>query len=204
MNKMTLIAAIMIALISTTYAEKTGKEAYEVSCLACHGANGAGGKESGQGPNLTILKEDYFRKQFKNIRDGKRKGPGTINMNKHLDEVAKLSAPELEKAVKYALELPEAKAIHNDKGNVDSGRLKYTMCGTCHGPKADGYVNPAIPAPRLKGQPNWYIVDSLKNFKVGHRGTEDAMAMQMKAMTMTLPTEKDYEDVAAYIKSLEK
>ena len=82
--------------------------------------------------------------------------------------------------------------------------MKYALCGSCHGPQGKGYINPAIPAPRLTGQPDWYIVDSLKNFKIGHRGTEDPPAMQMKAMSMTLPTEKDYADVAAFIKSLAK
>jgi cytochrome c553 len=204
MKNIALTLFVLTALAITAQAEKSGKEAYTVSCLACHGANGAGGKQSGQGPNLTTLKEEYFRKQFKNIRDGKRKGPGTVNMNKHLNEVAKLTDSEIEAAIKYTLALPEAKPIHANVGNVDAGRMKYAICGSCHGPKGKGYLNPAVPAPRLTGQPDWYIVDSLKNFKIGHRGSEDPMAMQMKAMTMTLPTEKDYADVAAYIKSLSK
>jgi cytochrome c553 len=204
MKKFIFSVTAALALTFTAQAEKTGKEAYEVSCKSCHGDNGAGGIESGQGPNLTVLKEDYFRKQFKNIREGKRKGPGTVNMNKFLDEQAKLTDAELELAIKYALELPKAAPKHKNIGDVDLGRMKYAICGTCHGPKAEGYLNPAVPAPGLVGQPDWYIVDSLNNFKIGHRGSEDPMAMQMKAMTMTLPTEKDFQDVAAFIRSLEK
>ena len=72
---MKLLSVLSFFLISPfLLAEKSGKEAYEISCKACHGDNGGGGKDHLQGPNLTILKDVYAKEQFKLILDGKRKG----------------------------------------------------------------------------------------------------------------------------------
>jgi uncharacterized protein len=197
-------AFVMIALIAITlpvFAEKTGKEAYELSCKACHGDNGAGGKDFGQGPNLTILKEEYVKAQFKVIREGKRKGPGTVNMLKTLKD-SKLSEKEIQAALVYAIALPEAKSNHKGIGDKNLGMGKYMICATCHGQKGEGYINAAIPAPRLAGQADFYIVDQVKSFKAGHRGNDTPGGMQMKAMSNILVTEADMKNVAAYIKSL--
>jgi hypothetical protein len=43
----------------------------------------------------------------------------------------------------------------------------------------------------------------LKSFKAGHRGNDTPGGMQMKAMSMTLATEEDMKNVAAYIRSFE-
>ncbi len=204
MNKLVLIALTSIFATSLTMAEKTPKEAYNASCLECHGADGAGGKQSGEGPNLTALKDKYATEQFVAIRTGKRKGEGTKKMNEFLKTTAKLTEAELASALKYALELPEAAPRHVKAGDAAAGKGSYALCGTCHGPKGEGYINPAVPAPRLTGQPNWYIVDQVKNFKAGHRGNDTPGGMQMKAMSMTLPTEDAMKNVAAYISTLKK
>ena len=205
MLKKSITLACSVMLIGAfAQAEKSGKEAYAASCMSCHGENGAGGKESGTGPNLTILKDDYATKQFKLIRDGKRVGEGSKKMNEFLDKEAKLSAAELEAALKYALELPEAAPNHAKIGNAAAGTASYALCGTCHGQKGEGYVNPAVPAPRLAGQADWYIVDSLKAFKAKHRGSGDPLGMQMQAMSMTVPTDEAAANVAAYIATLKK
>jgi uncharacterized protein len=195
----TLIAIFAIAL--PAFAEKSGKEAYELSCKACHGDNGAGGKDFGQGPNLTILKPEYAKAQFKAILDGKRKGPGTVNMLKTLKD-SKLSEKEIQAAMEYAIKLPKAKSNHKNIGDAKIGKTKFLLCATCHGQKGEGYVNPAIPAPRIAGQADFYIVDQIKSFKAGHRGNDTPGGMQMKAMSGMLVTENDMKNVAAYLKSL--
>ena len=194
----------VIAFTVTAYAEKDGKAAYDISCKACHGENGAGGKDFGQGPNLTILKDDYAKAQFKAILDGKRKGPGTVTMLKALKD-SKLSDKEIQKALEYALKLKEAKPTHKGGfGDATQGQARYALCATCHGQKGEGNVNPAIPAPRLAGQPDFYIFDSIKSFKAGHRGNDTPLGMQMKGMSMTLATDADIKNVAAYIRKLGK
>ncbi|MCM8536317.1 MAG: PA14 domain-containing protein [Lentisphaeraceae bacterium] len=202
MRKVSLALMVYVLFVLPAFAEKSGKEAYELSCLKCHGANGAGGKDHLQGPNITILKKDYFMAQFKAIRDGVRKGPGTVNMLKVLAE-SKLSEKEIMAAADYAAKLPEARANHKKFGDAKKGKAKYVVCLHCHGDKAQGYTNPALPAPRLVGQSDFYIVDMLKSFKAGHRGNDTPGGMQMKAMSMTLATDDDMKDVAAYIRSFE-
>ena len=203
MGKTSVMLIALLLCICSAYAEKSGKEAYKLSCVQCHGENGAGGKEFLQGPNLTILKDEYFKEQFKAILDGKRKGPGTVNMLKILKE-SKLTDKEIQAAAEYAMKLPRAGANHMKFGNVKKGKEKYsTMCIHCHGAKAEGYTNPALPAPRLAGQSDFYIVDQIKAFKSGHRDTGTPANQQMKAMSNLLVTEDDMKNVAAYIRSLD-
>ena len=80
MLKINHILILLLICSLSLYAEKSGKEAYKLSCVQCHGENGAGGAKHLEGPNLTILKDAYFKEQFKAFLDGKRKGPGTVNM----------------------------------------------------------------------------------------------------------------------------
>jgi cytochrome c553 len=201
MKKLFILAFVLLTTVSLM-AEKSGKEAYDLSCKACHGDNGAGGKDFGQGPNLTILKKEYIEAQFKVIRDGKRKGPGTVNMLKVLKE-SKLTEKEIQSALAYAIKLPKAKSNHKKIGDKVKGKAKYAVCGTCHGPDGAGYFNPGIAAPRIAGQADFYIVDMLKSFKAGHRGMDTAGGFQMRAMAnAVLGSEEDMINVAAYIRSL--
>lgn len=203
MGKISVMLLALLLCICSAYAEKSGKEAYKLSCVQCHGENGAGGKEFLQGPNLTILKDKYFKEQFKAILDGERKGPGTVNMLKILKE-SKLSDKEIQAAADYAMKLPRAGANHMKFGDAKKGKAKYsTMCIHCHGAKAEGYSNPALPAPRLAGQSDFYIVDQIKAYKAGHRDTGTPANQQMKAMSNLLVTEDDMKNVAAYIRTLD-
>jgi len=58
-----------------------------------------------------------------------------------------------------------------------------------------------MPAPRLAGQADFYIVEQLKNFKNGHRGNGTSPSeIQMKGMASYLENEKVMKDIAAYIR----
>jgi cytochrome c553 len=197
-----VIASVMLTL--SLSAQKNGKQAYEASCKACHGDNGAGVKDPKlSGPNLTILKDKFAKEQFKLITSGKRKGPGVENMMKVLKE-SKLSDKELQSALDYALKLKEAPSFHTGGGEPKKGKAKYsTICLHCHGQNAKGYSNPALPAPRLAGQSDTYIFNQIKGYKAGHRDGDSPASQQMKAMSMTLATDKDIMDVAAYIRTLD-
>ena len=213
------------------YPEITGKVVYESTCKACHGENGEGGTQTGNGPNLTILDEEYFRKHYTMIMEGKRsrtdnaegKIDGAKNMKDTLEKAIipadytpekdkKFTAEHYELAIKYVLSLPEASSKHATEadtaaygGDAAAGKLKYAICATCHGPNGEGgKFNPTAPAPRIAGQADWYVIHQVKNFKENVRGNDpsDVPAMQMKAMSMTLATDKDIKDVAAYIKTL--
>ena len=87
-------------------------------------------------------------------------------------------------------------------GSAAAGKALYATCAACHGSNGDG--NLAVNAPRLGGQPAWYLERQLRLFKVGARGTheKDTFGKVMAPMAAALPDDKAFADVAAYIASL--
>ncbi len=78
----------------------------------------------------------------------------------------------------------------------------YAPCASCHG--SDGEGNQKLGAPRLAGQPGWYIERQLRNWRDGIRGThsEDIYGMQMRPMAMTLVKDADLRRVVKFISTL--
>ena len=87
-------------------------------------------------------------------------------------------------------------------GNPENGKAKYKVCIACHGENGGG--NKIANAPRIAGQFSWYIKRQLYNFKNGVRGSHlnDITGMQMRTMALSLNNEQDFEDVVAYIETL--
>jgi cytochrome c oxidase subunit 2 len=85
--------------------------------------------------------------------------------------------------------------------SVTAGQAAYAVCSACHG--AEGEGNQALNAPKLAGQPGWYLARQLQNFKHGIRGSEpgDAVAAQMAAIAAPLEAAA-IDDVVAYIGTL--
>ncbi len=87
--------------------------------------------------------------------------------------------------------------------DIEAGKKTWgSVCVACHG--ANGEGNKAMNAPANAGQEAWYVVRQLKNFKEGIRGTheKDIYGAQMRPMTMTLATDDDINNVAAYLETL--
>jgi cytochrome c oxidase subunit 2 len=76
------------------------------------------------------------------------------------------------------------------------------VCSACHGPQAQG--NLQLNAPKLAGQPGWYLARQLRGFKHGLRGADsrDVYAQQMAPMAATLADEAAIRNVVAYIGTL--
>ena len=86
------------------------------------------------------------------------------------------------------------------RGNLHNGNnLYHGKCGACHGGTAEG--NPALKSPRLAGLDAAYIKRQFAHFRDGVRGTDpqDIPGRQMAMMAKTLPTERDLDDVIAFI-----
>lgn len=88
------------------------------------------------------------------------------------------------------------------EGNAVTGQGLYAVCGSCHGQQGEG--NPALNAPRLAGQGEWYIERQLKYYKQGIRGADsnDIFGQQMAPMAAVLADDAAISDVAAYIATL--
>ena len=87
-------------------------------------------------------------------------------------------------------------------GDAEAGKPLYAVCAACHGLQAEG--NPALNAPKLSGQGDWYVQRQLKNYKQGARGThdKDVFGKMMAPMAATLSDDAAIDNVSAYIKTL--
>jgi len=87
-------------------------------------------------------------------------------------------------------------------GDAGAGKGLYAACAACHGAQGEGNV--ALNAPKLSGQPAWYLERQLKLFKAGSRGTheKDTFGRMMAPMAATLADDAAVANVAAYIAGL--
>jgi cytochrome c oxidase subunit II len=87
-------------------------------------------------------------------------------------------------------------------GDPAAGAALYAVCSACHGAQAQG--NPALHAPKLAGQPAWYLARQLRNFKAGLRGVDarDEYGQQMYPIAATLVDDAAISNVVAYIGTL--
>jgi cytochrome c oxidase subunit II len=84
----------------------------------------------------------------------------------------------------------------------ERGAEHYQLCAACHGDTGAG--SEARQAPAIAGLPAWYLDAQLRKFRDGQRGytSGDDAALQMRPMAMSLRTDADIADVAAYVSSL--
>jgi cytochrome c oxidase subunit 2 len=87
-------------------------------------------------------------------------------------------------------------------GDASAGEPLYAVCAACHGAQGEG--NPALNAPKLSGQGDWYLKRQLQYFKSGARGAheKDAFGKTMAPMAATLTDDAAIDNVVAYIKTL--
>jgi cytochrome c oxidase subunit 2 len=95
-----------------------------------------------------------------------------------------------------------AQTAAQKSGDAGAGKSLYAVCASCHGAQAEG--NPALHAPKLSGQGDWYLHRQLKSFKQGARGThdKDVFGKMMAPMAATLGDDAAIDNVSAYIKTL--
>ena len=88
------------------------------------------------------------------------------------------------------------------KADAAAGAGQFAVCTACHGQNGEG--NPALNAPRLAGQADWYVARQLHHFRDGLRGSHegDTFGAQMRAFAAMLPDDTAIRNVAAYVESL--
>jgi cytochrome c oxidase subunit 2 len=87
-------------------------------------------------------------------------------------------------------------------GNAAIGAAQYAVCAACHGP--DGQGVPAMNAPKIAGQSDWYLKRQILSYKNGLRGVheDDTFGQQMIGMVATLADEAAVDNVVAHIATL--
>jgi cytochrome c553 len=79
-------------------------------------------------------------------------------------------------------------------GDAAAGKAKAVQCQACHG--LDG-ISKLPEAPHIAGQPEPYIVKSLRAYRQGTR-KDEMMSLVAKQLT-----NQDIEDIAAYYTAIE-
>lgn len=169
-------------------------------CVACHGSKGEGNATL-NAPAIAGQDAAYLERQLANFRN-RRRGTDKADVYGAQMQAAATALPEaaLAKVSSYAASLPKTINAVAAPGNLHNGNNLYQgKCGACHGGKAEG--NPALKAPRLAGLDATYIKRQFAHFRDGIRGTDpkDVPGRQMAMMARALATERDLDDIIAFI-----
>lgn len=78
----------------------------------------------------------------------------------------------------------------------------FRVCTACHG--KDGGGDPAMRAPVIGGQEQWYVERQLKAFRAGHRGTDtrDVYGRTMAPMAKAIVDDATVTSLSVYISAL--
>ena len=173
-----------------------------VFCTVCHGVD-MGGNVVIEAPRLSGMDAWYVERQLVAFSKGWR---GTHEEDDNGQEMRPMAAvlddAQIAEVAKYVESVSSPAPAPTVDGDAARGRAIYASCGACHGPAAEG--NEALGGPPLTGLNDWYMLEQLKKFDAGLRGThpEDRYGQQMKAATELLPDEQAMADVVRYISTL--
>lgn len=197
-------------------AEDRGQTLFKV-CATCHGDKGEG-REIGELklPAIAGLFAWYTEAQLIKFQDGSRgahpkdaKGLLMRPMSRTLT-----SKKDIKSVAAYVAKLPKKTSAARVKGDLDRGKFYYqSLCLSCHGEKFEGNSDPAVAAPSHKPLDDWYMVEQLKKFESGLRGSNpgDTTGARMRpiikgvlpqlAETRESDLDEAIRDVVAYIYS---
>ena len=175
------------------------------SCAVCHGEGGQGNIELGA-PALAGQETQYIERQLRYFKSGVRGGDPRDTRGLQMQAAANtLADTDIPVVAAYLSALPRGAPAVVREGDLKNGNNYYqSKCGACHGGQAQG--NSGLNAPALSLLEDVYLRKQFENFQQGLRGThpQDKYGRQMKMMSTSLPTDKDLDDVIAYIQSMAK
>lgn len=173
------------------------------SCVACHGNKGEGNAAL-NAPAIAGQDAVYIERQLRNFRNRRRGADKSDALGVQMQAAATALTDDaaVAKVASYVANLPKTVNASPARGNLHNGNNLYQgKCGACHGGTAEG--NPALKSPRLAGLDAPYIKRQFAHFRDGVRGTDpqDTPGRQMAMMAKTLPTDRDLDDIIAFIHS---
>lgn len=174
-----------------------------VPCVACHGNKGEGNAAL-NAPAIAGQDAVYIERQLRNFRNRRRGADKSDALGVQMQAAATALTDDaaVAKVASYVANLPKTVNASPARGNLHNGNNLYQgKCGACHGGTAEG--NPALKSPRLAGLDAPYIKRQFAHFRDGVRGTDpqDTLGRQMAMMAKTLPTDRDLDDIIAFIHS---
>ncbi len=197
-----MLLCLSLAVLGQSAIAEDGKQLYS-TCVACHGADGAGNPAL-NAPALAGQDAAYTARQLAHFQKGVRGADPRDTLGKQMQGMsATLTTPEAVKTVsEYIAGLPAGKGGDAPEHDTRNGEVQYNAaCGACHGPAAEG--NPALNSPNLAILDDAYLRRQYANFQAGIRGAhaDDKYGRQMQMMSSMLSTEKDLDDVIGFILS---
>jgi cytochrome c553 len=197
--------ALLLSLSSSSLwvQADSGEVAYQ-TCISCHGDAGQGNAQLAA-PALAGQGAAYLVRQLEHFKAGIRGGDARDTQGVQMKVMAAtLSDEDILQVANYlaGLPLPIPLPIPEPVPGVDlkNGNNYYqSKCGACHGGRAQG--NSSLNAPGLAWLDTGYLKRQYLNFQQGFRGAhpQDTYGRQMKMMSTSLPTDKDLDDVIAFI-----
>ena len=192
------IAVLLVSSVPSFAAE--GPRLF-APCVSCHGSKGEGNPAL-NAPAIGGQDAAYLERQLRNFRTDRRGTHKDDTLGAQMRALATTLADDAAVATvaKYIASLPKSVIAKPAAGDLHKGNNLYQgKCGSCHGTRAEG--NPALNAPRLAGLDAGYIKRQFAHFRDGLRGTnpKDIPGRQMAMMSKTLPTERELDDVIAFI-----
>lgn len=166
---------------------------FKEKCTICHE-----NKEMQRGPNLYGLNSDYLLSQMQAFKQGVR-GGNPKNKSAVLMGSVKNNLPATENM--YALSewissQPSPAKVFNLKGNLEGGHILAQPCLACHNQKGP------FPVPDLLSLEPWYLLDQLRKFKSGLRGShpEDKAGSLMRSSVQGL-NDRDLKKIVLYLQA---
>ncbi len=197
-----VIAAWFPVLVQSVQAGDDAEAKYQ-ACAACHSAMGEGNVAL-QAPALAGQDAAYLERQLRHFKSGMRGSDPEDTQGAQMKAMAATLADEdIPVVAAYLAALPVPAVTAPEQGDLRNGNNYYqSKCGACHGGKAQG--NAGLNTPGLAWLDATYMKRQYRNFQQGLRGTDpqDRYGRQMKMMSTSLPSDKDLDDVIAYIQSL--
>jgi cytochrome c553 len=201
-----LCAGFVLVLGNPAFAagDAAAGEKLYTSCVACHGANGEGNVAMNS-PALAGQNEAYLVRQLNHFKAGIRGADAAEIMGAQMRAMAATLTDDaaVGDVAAYIASLPIAKRAEDPaQADLRNGENQYNgACGACHGGEAQGNVG--LSAPRLAGLGSAYLKRQYQNFGSGVRGShpDDRLGKQMQMMATMLGSEKDLDDVIAFIGS---
>jgi cytochrome c553 len=180
-----------------------GQRSYDTVCAGCHGFDGQGNRLVAA-PRLAGIESSYLEEQLRKFSTGIRGHvDGDINGQRMALMASAVTGPRaLGDLVAYIASLPAQTPAATIEGDAARGQAAYALCAACHG--VDGGGNSALRAPSLVALDDWYVVEQLRLFAEGLRGTnpEDTTGAQMRALATSFDDDAKRRDLAAHIRSL--
>ena len=171
---------------TSTQAAAAGKERI-VLCGYCHGKDGNAVKP--QVPNLAGQNPEYLLTQFEHFKTGVRKDFVMSQLARDLTDPEKINI-----AIYFSKQQVINKPSTNRPAIAKGEEHFQRICYACHGRDGLGQND----RPRLAGQPESYVVESLTRFK--NKDIKRGNSV-MLGIAPSL-TDEEITDLAAYLSSL--